>query len=150
MRLTERDRRTLAAFAGVLVPEGGSLPSASSVDVAGTVARYIDAMGRAQVVRLVSLVRFLSIVPLSTGRFRRFRNLSPRGRERVVRRMAHGRGYRKQLYGGLKQLVMVAWASTPEVSAAIGYDGSCLADSPDRLELVGPFLPAQARPEVPS
>jgi len=85
-----------------------------------------------------------------TGRFRRFRNLRPPARERFLARLAAGGGYRGQAYGALKQFIVTAWAGSPEVSATMSYDGSCLADDPDHAGFVRDYLPAQPpAPDAP-
>ena len=139
-----RDRATILAFAEVLLPGGGGLPSARDVDVAGTMERYIRNMDPRQAGRLTWLIRGFSALPAVSGRFRRFRHLQPSGRERFLRRLASGGGYRRQAYAALKQFVVTAWASSPEVSAAMGFDGSCLADDPDHAGFVRGYLPQRA------
>jgi hypothetical protein len=143
MRFSQRDRATVEALAEVLLPGGGALPSARDVDAASTVERYVLAMDPRQGARLTWLIRGFSLLPAVTGRFRRFRNLGPPARERFLGRLAAGGGYRRQAYGALKQFVVTAWAGSPEVSAAMGYDGSCLADDPDHAGFVRRYLPEQ-------
>jgi hypothetical protein len=140
VKLSERDRRTLRALAATLLPEGGPLPSAEAVDAAGAVSAVIERLPAAQTTRLVGLIRTFSALPAERGR-RRFRNLSPAARERVVGRLSAHLGYRGQMFNALKQLIVTTWASDPRVSAAIGDDGRCLADSPQGQALIAPLLP---------
>ncbi|MCA1726965.1 MAG: gluconate 2-dehydrogenase subunit 3 family protein [Actinobacteria bacterium] len=141
MKLTERDRRTLRALADTLLPEGGPLPSAAAVDVPGAIESTLDRLPSAQAGRVVALVRAFSCLAVSS-RGRRFRNLSPAGRARVLERLGRQHGYRGQLFGALKQLVVTTWGNHPDVAAALGADTGCLTDSPDHHELVGRWLPA--------
>ena len=143
MTFSRRDRATIEALADVLLPESGPLPSARAVGAGATVERYVRAMDPAQASRLTLLVRAFSVLPLVSGHGRRFRHLSLPRRERSVARLAAGGGYRKQLYGALKQFVVTAWASSPDVSAAMGFDGGCLADDPDHAGFIRDVLPAE-------
>ena len=143
VKLTERDRRTLRSLAAALLPDGGPLPGAEAVDVAGALRRSIEGLPRGQAGRLVALVRTFSAMPLASGG-RRFRNLAPAARERALARLAASHGYRGQVFGALKQLVVTTWASQPAVTEALGAGSSCLADSDDRAELVGRWLPEEA------
>lgn len=143
MRLSERDRATIAALAAVILPPGGRLPSAEDVGTAEAVAATIDTLPPTQAERLVAVVRAFSALPLTYGRARRFRRLSPAARESFVGRVSRTEGYRRQLFAALKQLVVTTWASHPRVSAALGYDAGCVADDDERQAFVRTFLPVR-------
>lgn len=148
MRLSQRDRGTLAALAETLLPEGGPLPSAVDVGAADAAADAIRRLPPGQGSRVVWVVRALSVLPLTLGHTRRFRNLPAGRRARVAETLSARHGFRALPFAALRQLLVTTWASHPAVSAALGEDGVCLADSEDGRRIVAPLLPP-SRPATP-
>ena len=118
----------LERLADVLLPDGHGLPSASAMQVAKLVERQVGAWDKASRAGVRGLVTLWSFAPLFIHG-RTFSALAPERREQWVRRMVKSRlGVLRQVYLVLKQLIFLAWASTPEVEDALGFDYRCVRD----------------------
>jgi choline dehydrogenase-like flavoprotein len=146
VKLSEADRNTVRAFAEVLLPEGfPGLPGGTGAGVVEALDRAIRDMPPQGAQAIVALVRAVSTLPLVSGHGRRFRHLTPEDRLALLRRAGDRYGVRGAATETLRQFLLDLWASRDTVSRAIGYDGSCLAESEDRAGLVEPFLPLELR-----
>ena len=131
-----RDRRafgnrqlaSIEALADVLLPEGHGLPSASAMHVRDLLDRQVgnwDAGARAGV---RGLVWVWELSPVLSHRHT-FSSLTRVQRERWVERAVRTRvGAWRQVLAALKQLIYLAWASSPEVEDALGFDYRCVRD----------------------
>ena len=121
--------RSLGFLADVLLPEGHGLPGARSIGLAERLdarARTWDPKVRA---RFRSLVRAFEWSSVFSSHHRRFSKLDASDREKWVERALHSRNPIRRLGAmGVKQLVLLAWASTPEVEEALAFDYHCWRD----------------------
>ena len=147
---SERELRTLAALARVLLPEGHGLPGAETARVAERLedrARSWEPVVRA---RIRWFVRAWDLSPLASAHRKRFSRLSEADQVRWVERCYRSRAtWRRLQIAALKQLVFLQWASTPEVEDALGYDYSCRKDDEPRgtRRAWAPNSPAEVHPE---
>lgn len=97
---------------------------------AGAYARVASAVDRYLVGMPPSTLRevhaMLGVVEHATplgGRLARFTSLAPAERARVLERLASHGGLLAQVYGGLRDLVVLAYYAQPATWGAIGYEG---------------------------
>jgi hypothetical protein len=118
--LRARDRSTLAAFAEAMVPDGGALPGAGSVDAARAVSRFLAQVPARQ--RLVVVAALRAIEWLSFPR--PFSQLSLEARTRRLERLA-ANPVGRDLVLLLKALVSFGWARDERVQSALGIRPRC-------------------------
>lgn len=128
-RLKERDRRCIAYLSAALLPSGHGLPGAEDVDVAGELESRMATWRPRVRAGLVSLVRAWDAGPIASRHRKRFSSLPAEQREDWLE-SAHRSKYtwRRLHVAALKQLLVLVWASTPEVEDALGYDYTCRLD----------------------
>lgn len=148
--LTRFERGQLEAICDALIPSGGPLPEgALDVGVPGRIESWLDGFSPAarRLVRLMLVGHALT--PLGSRHPRLFGGLDAAGRERWLAATDASRlRLRKDALTGLRTLVTIAFTSTPEVSARIGYDGSPVIPV-DWAALGGPrALPVTTYPDI--
>lgn len=135
--------RCLQFLAEVLLPEGHGLPGARSTDLLAHLQRRAASWDPKVLVRFRALVRTFEWSSIPTHHHR-FSRLDVGARASWVRTALRSRRPLPRLAGmGVKQLVLLAWASTPEVEEALSFDYHCWRDD----EPHGTTLPA--RPPQP-
>jgi choline dehydrogenase-like flavoprotein len=127
--LSRRQRSTLEGLAEALLPSGLGLPGANEADV----ARAIEERMISWRPRVAAGVRFLlrtwDLGPLLSKHTSRFSNLDPETQAAWTERCYRSRWTARRLQvAALKQLIFLAWASSPVVEDAIGYDYRCARD----------------------
>jgi NAD-dependent dihydropyrimidine dehydrogenase PreA subunit len=133
--------RCLELLAAVLLPEGHGLPGARATNLMEQLEARALTWDPKVRMRFRTLVRAFEWSPLLSRHRRRFSRLDARARERWVKAALHSRiGVRRLGARGVKQLVFLAWASTPEVEEAIAFDYHCWRDD----EPHGTSLPGRA------
>ena len=124
----DRQQKTIAYLADILLPEGHGLPGGNAMKVGELLERQIARWDRVPRLAIVNLVRLWEFSPLLVYR-KRFSSLTPEDREHWARRAYRSRiGAWRQVIVGLKQLLYIAWASAPEVEDALGFDYRCAKD----------------------
>lgn len=142
--------RCLELLADVLLPEGHGLPGARSVDLVAELRNRAETWQPRVRARFRALVRIFEWSPLLSRR-RRFSRLTPDERSRFVKSSLRSRSPAARLCAtALKQLVLLAWASTPAVEAALSFDYHCWRDDePHGTRLRGTDPHPATVPEVP-
>lgn len=113
-------------MAEVLLPEGHGLPGAASSDLAAQLEHRIGSWEPAVRIRFRLLVRSFEWSSLASRHRRCFSKLGEGGRAEWVKAALRSRWPLRRLGAlGVKQLVMLAWASTPEAESALGFDYHC-------------------------
>lgn len=124
----DRQRASIEALADVMLPEGHGLPGATAMHVTDLLDRQVSGWDPSSRAGVRLLVWTWELSPLPTLR-RRFSSLPAEERERWVERATRTRvAAWRQVLVALKQLVYLAWASTPEVEDALGFDYRCVRD----------------------
>ncbi|MBI4575518.1 MAG: hypothetical protein HY722_04555 [Planctomycetes bacterium] len=129
-RLTRHERRVLEAVAEAFIPSGGALghpAGAAEAGVAGRVERFfLDApaahwWGLRAALCAVDLLAIGWSDPPAT-----LKNLTPRGRERVLVALGHHPFYPvRQLFFFLKLMCCMQYYEHPEVAAHLGATWPC-------------------------
>lgn len=120
--LTDFEQRALKALVETMFPDGGDLPSGLD---AGTIERVESWMSRFTpgsrgLVR--AMISGYEISPLLSRQARPFSSLSPREREHWLAGSSSAWTARKESYNGIRTLLTLAYASSPEVRRQIGWD----------------------------
>jgi choline dehydrogenase-like flavoprotein len=127
---TPRQRSCLEGLAQVLLPEGHGLPGASAARAVELLEKHVGEWESVARSGVLSLVIAWELSPLASRHPKIFSRLSPEQQEEWVARNQRSRfASRRVLLQALKQLVFLAWASTPEVEDALGYDYRCARDN---------------------
>ncbi|MDQ3878163.1 MAG: GMC family oxidoreductase [Actinomycetota bacterium] len=151
MELTEKDVRTAAALASVLLPEGHGLPGADSIAFADRFRRRAQAWERHVGKQFALLLRSWNLSPLIAHR-KTFVGLDRTTQASWVDACYHSRSALRRFHvAGLKQILFLVWASAAEVEEALGYDYSCRKDNVARGTLVDQqvIVPATASHDAP-
>lgn len=124
-------RAALKDLADIVLPRGGSLQlGANDVDVVGRIEGYLSLMPLGLRSRVSMLVGLFDISPaLAFGFLKPFHRLGPRKQEAWVERLRRSSALPlKMPLVYLEQLILMSYASAPEIEQAIGYDYSCRRD----------------------
>jgi hypothetical protein len=131
-RFTARRRRVLSDLSDILIPPGGDPPpSAVDAGVPETIESWWQSFPRRERRRVNILISAFDFGPVTSFKFRRrFHKLSSQKKERWVAAAQRSPKFRKRMpLGYLKQFVFLAYASSPEVEARLGYDYTCRLDA---------------------
>jgi choline dehydrogenase-like flavoprotein len=145
--LSSTERRTLAAVADAIIPQGGPFPlGASDVDVTARIESYLDRLPAATRTQIRLLLRAWEVAPIASRRVGRFTRLDPRARAAWVADCQASRTpWRRGSLYLLKTLCLAAFCSDPRVEAALGCAHACIDDGPPGT---GPRLHPIHHPEV--
>ena len=144
---SKRDVACIEGLARVLLPEGSGLPGASDIDLGATFARRAEDWEPKVRARIRFLIRAWDLSPVATRRRRRFSSLSPDAQKAWTEHCYRSRAsYRRLHVAGLKQLILLTWASHAAVEDAFGYDYRCRRD--DEPHGAGRVVPGLPRPGV--
>lgn len=125
-------RATLKDLAEIVLPRGGSLQlGANDVDVVGRIEGYLGLMPHRLRKRVSMLVGLFDISPaLAFGFLKPFHRLDSRKQEAWVGRLRRSSALQLKLpLVYLEQLILMSYASAPEIEQAIGYDYTCRRDA---------------------
>jgi hypothetical protein len=121
----------LRLLTDTMVPEGGPFASgAATVQLDQTVWQYFGRLHPLGTTGLTVILYVIELGPYLFGpRRRRFSRLSAAEREQYLAGWETSRlAPRRQLLNGVKLAVMLHFYDTPEVAAAVGFDGAYLRD----------------------
>jgi hypothetical protein len=124
--LTSFERRQLRALCDAIVPAGGSIPEgALDVHVPERIEAWLADFSPAARRLVRAMLGGYSLTPLLSSRPRTFAGLGDTQREEWAAESDASRfRLRRDAFMGLHTLVTIAYASTPEVSRHLGWDGS--------------------------
>jgi gluconate 2-dehydrogenase subunit 3-like protein len=131
MQLSERQRKSIAGLADVLLPAGGAIPqSATEAGVVATLEGLLGHWPQRSLRRFKALITAWDLGPLSArGFLKPFHMLGRDKQERWVELVHHSpRIDRRMPFSLLKQVVMLAFAASPAVEEKVGYDYTCRRD----------------------
>ncbi len=120
----------LKLLTNAMVPAGGAFDAGAARQLDQAVWRYFGQLHPLGRVGLTVILYVIEFAPYVFGpRRRRFSRLSAAEREAHLAGWETSRlGLRRQLLNGIKLAVMLHFYDSPEVCAAIGYDGAYLRD----------------------
>ena len=121
----------LHLLTSTIVPEGGAFAAgAATMRLDQTVWQYFARLHPLGTTGLTVILYVIEFGPYLFGpRRRRFSRLDAAEREAYIAGWETSRlGPRRQLLNGLKLAVMLHFYDTPEVAAAVGFDGAYLRD----------------------
>ncbi|HEV1997933.1 MAG TPA: GMC family oxidoreductase N-terminal domain-containing protein [Candidatus Dormibacteraeota bacterium] len=146
--LSARQRETLEALANTLLPAGvGAVPGAAELGLCDRVDAQLAGYDRATRGLIKVLISGFDALGVASRHLKPFRKMSSDERLRFLEELEDGRvAARRDLTVGLKALVQLAYFSTPEVEAAIGYDGLPLVAVVKEKESTR--LPSIAYPDI--
>lgn len=130
--LSAASRAALKDLAEIVLPRGGSLQlGANDVDVVGRIESYLGLMPHRLRKRVSMLVGVFDISPaLAFGFLKPFHRLDSSKQEAWVGRLRRSSALPVKLpLVYLEQLILMSYASAPEIEQAIGYDYSCRRDA---------------------
>ena len=147
--LTSRERRILAAVCDAMIPPGGSVaPGALELGVDAEIERWLAAFTPASRRTVRAMLAGFDITPLLSRAPRTFSHLPQGRRAEWIDASAHSPlRPRREAFAALQTLVQIAYASSPAVARAIGYDGAPL--EPLSTRPVTPALPVHTWPDLP-
>jgi len=148
--LTSFERRQLRALCDSIVPPGGSIPEgALDVGVPERLEEWLERFSP-QARRLVrAMLGGYSLTPLLSRAPRTFAGLGGGRREAWAAESDSSRfRLRRDAFMGLHTLVTIAYASAPEVSRRLGWDGSPARPVDWSAVPPPPSLPAAQWPDV--
>ncbi|MFA5890798.1 MAG: GMC family oxidoreductase N-terminal domain-containing protein [Actinomycetota bacterium] len=122
--LTRLEFRALEAIADALVPEGGAIPqSASELNLAADIDDMLSRFSPTARRLVRAMIAGVEVAPLLSAHPRLLHSMSPDARDQWLASNRKGRKARaiKEALGGVRTLVAIAYASHPDISAAIGY-----------------------------
>lgn len=122
---------SLRALAEILIPPGGTLElGAQGAGVATRIATWMERASLPTQRRFRFLVRAWDLGPVFARGFRKpFHRLDPDKQQEWVDATHHSKRLdRRMPITFLKQLVYLAYASSPDVERMIGYDYTCRLD----------------------
>lgn len=147
--LSSFERRQLRALCDAIVPSGGSIPE-GALDV-GVPERLEGWLGdfSPNARRLVrAMLGGYSLTPLLSRRPRTFAGLGERRDAWAAGSDASRFRLRRDAFMGLHTLITIAYASTPQVSARLGWDGSPVVPVDWSRVPPPPSLPVVQWPDV--
>jgi choline dehydrogenase-like flavoprotein len=119
----------LERLSAVLLPEGHRLPGAQRTYLTARLQARAETWQPKVRIRFRALVRAFEWSPVLSKHHRRFSKLAEKDRAPWVQASLRTRHPLRRLTAmGVKQLVLLAWASTPEVEAALEFDYHCWRD----------------------
>jgi choline dehydrogenase-like flavoprotein len=148
--LTSFERRQLRALSDAIVPSGGSIPEgALDVGVPERLEEWLERFSP-QARRLVrAMLGGYSLTPLLSRHPRTFAGLRGARREDWAAESDASRfRLRRDAFMGLHTLVTIAYASSPEVSRRLGWDGSPVVPVDWSRVPPPPSLPVTQWPDV--
>ncbi|MCC7077443.1 MAG: GMC family oxidoreductase [Acidimicrobiia bacterium] len=124
--LTGFERRALSALVEAMFPEGGELPAGLEAGTVERIESWMDRFtpGSRGLVR--AMLAGYELSPLLSRAACRFSSLPPAERERWLATSSSAWSARKESYNGIRTLLTLAFASSPEVRRRIGWDPSPL------------------------
>jgi choline dehydrogenase-like flavoprotein len=124
--LTSFERRQLRALCDSIVPSGGSIPEgALDVHVPERIEAWLERFSPSARRLVRAMLGGYSLTPLLSRRPRTFAALGNSRREAWAGESDASRfRLRRDAFMGLHTLITIAYASAPEVSARLGWDGS--------------------------
>ena len=146
--LSARQRETLEALARTLLPSGvGAVPGAGELGLCDRIDAQLGGYDRATRGLIKVMISGFDALGVASRHLKPFRRMSPDQRLRFLDELDNGRlAARRDLSVGLKALIQLTYFSTPEVGAAIGYDGTPLV--PVVNEKQSSRLPAVTHPDL--
>ena len=146
--LSRRQRETLDALATTLLPSGvGNIPGAAELGLCDRIDAQLAGYDGATRGLIKVMISGFDTLGVASRHLRPFRRMSPAQRLQHLEQLDSGRlAARRDLTVGLKALIQLAYFSTPEVGAAIGYDGKPLL--PVVKEKESSRLPAVSYPDI--
>ena len=146
--LSRRQRETLDALATTLLPVGvGGVPGAAELGLCDRIDAQLGGYDRATRGLIKFMISGFDALGVASRNLKPFRHMSPEQRLRFLDQLDSGPiAARRDLTVGLKALIQLNYFSTPEVGAAIGYDGKPLL--PVVQEKESSRLPATCYPEI--
>ncbi|HXA30045.1 MAG TPA: GMC family oxidoreductase [Candidatus Angelobacter sp.] len=148
--LTAFERRQLRALCDAIVPPGGSIPEgALDVHVPERIEAWLEDFSPSARRLVRAMLGGYSLTPLLSSRPRTFAALGgPRRDAWAAESDASRFRLRRDAFMGLHTLVTIAYASTPEVSARLGWDGSPAVPVDWAKVPPPPSLPVSQWPDV--
>ena len=138
---SERELASLEALASVLLPEGLGLPGAASARTVESLDEQVGGWSPEARAGVRLLVRTWEWNPLLSSHLKRFSRLSRASQRDWIDRVNHSKLIARRLQlVALKQLLTLAWASSPEVEDALGFDYAAGATT----NPTGPVAPSSA------
>lgn len=131
MALPPKHLASIKALADILIPPGGSLEAgASEAGVPERIDSWTEAFSPRMRRRFGLLVSAWDTGPvLAKGYLRRFHRLPPERQESWVAAAYRSRRLdRRMPISYLKQIIFLAYASSPEFEERVGYDYTCRLD----------------------
>lgn len=147
---TRSELRCLERVADILLPEGHALPGARSTRLVDQLQERAAEWDPKVLLRFRALVRSFDLGPLLSRHVRVFSRLPRDEREAWMRRALRSRHVLRRLGAlGIKQLVLLAWASTTPVEEALAYDHECWRDGERHGVTAGRVRPSTRKPIPP-
>lgn len=124
--LTSFERRQLRALCDAVVPPGGSIPEgALDVHVPERIEEWLERFSPAARRLVRAMLGGYSLTPLLSRRPHTFAGLHGESRQAWAAESDASRfRLRRDAFMGLHTLITIAYASAPEVSARLGWDGA--------------------------
>lgn len=122
----------IRALSDILIPRGGTIEaSASDAGVPELIASWIDGAQPTLRRRFKLLISAWDLGPVAAWGFMKpFHRLDPNRQVKWIDENHHSRfAFRRAPITYLKQLIYLAYASTPQVEEQIGFDYSCRLDA---------------------
>lgn len=129
---------SIRALGDILIPAGGTLElSASEAGVPERIASWIDRSPPAAQRRFRFLVGAWDLGPVTSPRLRKpFHKLDSEQQSKWVATTHHSKRLdRRAPVTYLKQMIYLAYASSPGIEQAIGYDYTCRLDAEPHARL---------------
>jgi hypothetical protein len=118
--LSAEHRRTLAAVAETLLPDGVRLlPPATITGRVDAFLARVDSPAKQDIQTALTTLEHL--LPVMVLRFERFSRLGVRDRRRLIEKLIESKGFFRDIARVLKALVMFGYYTDPDVRRAIGY-----------------------------
>jgi choline dehydrogenase-like flavoprotein len=126
---TRTEKATLEALASVLLPEGNALPGASATRTAETLDTRAASWDLHVIAGVKWLLRIWNVMPLASRHRTTFARMSTKDQQFWTENAYHSRSAARRLQiTALKQLILLEWASSPEIEDALAYDYRCRRD----------------------
>ncbi|GAC1334356.1 MAG: GMC family oxidoreductase [Candidatus Dormibacteria bacterium] len=146
--LSQRQRETLEALATTLLPAGvEGVPGAAELSLCERIDGQVAGYDQATRTLIKAMISGFDALGVASRHLKPFRRMGPAQRLQFLEQLENGRlAARRDLSVGLKALVQLAYFSTPEVEAAISYDGKPLL--PVVEEKPSTRLPTTSFPDI--
>ena len=126
--LSQPRRVILRQLSDILIPSGGDPePGAVEAGVPEMIEEWWKTFPRRERRRVETLISLFDLGPVVALRYRRrFHRLAPDKQQSwIASSQRSSRFLRRMPLGYLKQFVFLAYASSPEIEARLGYDYTC-------------------------